>query len=116
MDEQKIQQQRREGEEKATRERAAIVGLSYLDSRQVEENLALVEGVLSVEDMYKGKLVPLIAGSDEAPYRFGVTTQTPQSLMVKMQTEYSDDGRSIQFCSLVRVGSELLCVGTTRRK
>lgn len=104
MDEQKIQQQRREAEEKATRERAAIIGLQYLDSREVEDNLALADGVLAVEDMYKGKIVPLIAGGDEKPFRFGVTTQTPQSLMVKMQSEYSDKGLGIQFLLLSNSG------------
>lgn len=97
MDEQKIQLQRREGEEKATRERAAIVGLQYLDAREVEENLPLAENVLTVDEMYKGKLVPLGIGAEERPYRFGVTTQTPQSLVTKLQTEYSDKGFATQF-------------------
>jgi len=97
MDEQKIQNQRREQEENATRERAAIVGLQYLDSREVEENLPLADNVLSVNDMYKGKLVPIAVGGGEKPYRFGVTTQTPQSLLSKLQTEYNDNGFGIQF-------------------
>lgn len=97
MDESRIQQQRREQEENATRERAAIVGLQYLDAREVEESLPLAEGVLSVEDMHKGKLVPLAAGSEESPYRFGVTTGTPQSLMMKLQQDYSDNGFVSQF-------------------
>src|SRR5690606_10212333 len=86
-----------ESEERATRERAAIVGLQYLDAREVEENLPLAENVLTVEEMYKGKLVPLGVGAEEIPYRFGVTTQTPQSLVTKLQAEYSDRGLSTQF-------------------
>ncbi len=97
MDEQKIQQQRREGEEKATRERAAIVGLQYLDAREVEESLPLAEDVLTTEQMYKGKLVPLGIGAEEKPYRFGVTTQTPQSLVNTLQKDYGDKGFGTQF-------------------
>ena len=104
MDEQKIQQQRRESEEKATRERAAIVGLQYLDTREVENSLPLADGVLSVEDMYKGKLVPLTAGSEESAYQFGVTTGTPQSLVAKLQQEYNDRGLNAQFMLISGAG------------
>lgn len=97
MDEGKIQEQRRDHDENATRERAAILGLQYLDTRGIEADLSLVEGVLSVEDMYKGKIVPLVKGDEETPYRFGVTTQTPQSLIAKLRQEYNARGDSTQF-------------------
>lgn len=104
MDEQKVQEQRREQEEKATRERAAIVGLQYLDTREAESSLPLAEGVLSVEDMYKGKLVPLTVGDDGNPYQFGVTTGTPQSLVGKLQQEYNDKGFVAQFLLISNAG------------
>lgn len=97
MDEARVQQQRRESEEKATRERAAIVGLQYLDTRDIETTLGLVSDVLSVEDMYRGKIVPLSAGTEEAAYQFGVTTQTPQSLVASLRQQYSDKGFTTQF-------------------
>lgn len=97
MDEQKIQQQRRDQEENATRERAAIVGLQYLDTREIEASLPLADGVLTIEDMYKGKLVPLAIGYEGDPYRFGVTTGTPQSLVARLQQEYGDKGFVTQF-------------------
>jgi type II secretory ATPase GspE/PulE/Tfp pilus assembly ATPase PilB-like protein len=97
MDEQKIQDQRRDQDEKSTRERAAIIGLQYVDTREFESNIALAEGVMSIEDMYKGKIVPLVKGSDGGPYRFGVTSQTPQSLIGNLQKEYNERGDSIQF-------------------
>ncbi len=95
MDEQKVQQRRREEDEASTQQRAAIIGLSYLDTREIETNLPLAEGVLSVEDMYKGKLVPLIAGSKEVPTRIGATTQTPQSLLRQLRQQYEDDGKQL---------------------
>ena len=97
MNEQKIQQQRRDQEENATRERAAIVGFQYLDTREIEGSMALTEGILSIEDMYKGKLVPLAAGGGERPFQFGVTTGTPQSLVGNLKQYYTDNGFSIQF-------------------
>jgi len=105
MDEEKIQQRRREQDEKSTRERAAILGLQYLDTREIEGNLPLTQGILEVPDMYKGHIVPLVAGGGEAgPYRFGVTSQTPQSLIRNMEKEYSDRGENTQFLLISNSG------------
>ena len=101
MDEQKIQARRREQEEKATRERAAILGLQYLDTRDFEANLPLVPNVLTNEQMYSGHIVPLVV---DDTYRFGVTSQAPQSLMEKMRQDYSDRGDSIQFSLISGAG------------
>lgn len=97
MDEDKVQQHRREQDEKATKERAAILGLQYLDTREIEQSLPLVNGVLEIPDMYKGRVVPLVVGGGTEPFRFGVTSQTPQSLIRKMQTDYNNRGENIQF-------------------
>lgn len=97
MDEDKIQQRRREQDERATRERAAILGLQYLDAREVEQALPLTSGVLTNDQMYRGYIVPLIAGGGDQPYRFGVTSQTPQSLIRTMEKDYNDRGENVQF-------------------
>lgn len=104
MDEDKIQQHRREQDEKATKERAAILGLQYLDTREIEHSLPLVNGVLEIPDMYKGRIVPLVAGGGTEPFRFGVTSQTPQSLIRKMQTDYNERGENIQFLLISNSG------------
>ena len=104
MDEDKIQERRREQDEKSTRERAAILGLQYIDTRDIENNLALTSGVLSNEDMYKGHIIPLIAGDDERPFQFGVTSQTPQSLIQKMITDYNADGKNALFSLISQSG------------
>jgi type II secretory ATPase GspE/PulE/Tfp pilus assembly ATPase PilB-like protein len=108
MDEQKVQQQRREQEENATRERAAIVGLQYLDTRYVENTIELVSGVLTIEDMYKGKLVPLSAGHEEKPFQFGVTTQTPQSVVTSLKQHYSSNGYIVEFFMISGSGFKAL--------
>jgi type II secretory ATPase GspE/PulE/Tfp pilus assembly ATPase PilB-like protein len=97
MEEDKIQQRRREQDEKATQQRAAILGLQYLDTRDVEQSLPLTQGMLEVPDMYKGHIVPLTVGGGSEPFRFGVTSQTPQSLIRKMESDYSEHGNMTQF-------------------
>lgn len=97
MDEEKIQQRRREEEEKSTQQRAAILGFQYLDTRELEHDLPLAKDVMAIEDMYKGHIVPLVPGGGVEPYRFGVTSQTPQSLIRKMQSDYSERGDKTQF-------------------
>jgi type II secretory ATPase GspE/PulE/Tfp pilus assembly ATPase PilB-like protein len=97
MNEDKIQEQRREHDEASTKQRAAILGVQYLDVRPFEASLPLVEGILSVQQMYKNFMVPLEISVDGSPYRFGITTQTPQSLIQSMTREYNDRGDNIQF-------------------
>lgn len=97
MDEDKIQQHRREQDENATRQRAAILGLPYLDTREIENDLPLIKNVLETADMYRGHIVPLAITSEDQTYRFGVTSQTPQSLIRKIEAEYSEKGKITQF-------------------
>lgn len=104
MEEEKIQQRRREQDEKSTQQRAAILGLQYLDTREVEKTLPLAQGILNVEEMYRSHIVPLVSGGGNEPYRFGVTSQTPQSLIAKMEAEYNERGENIQFLLISNSG------------
>lgn len=97
VDEDKVQERRREQEEQATKERAAILGLQYLDTREIDHTLPLVPDVLTNDDMYKGHIVPLLGGNEETAFNFGVTSQTPQSLIRRMQGEYNEHGQNVQF-------------------
>jgi type IV pilus assembly protein PilB len=97
MDEDKIQQRRREQDEEATKRRAAILGLQYFDTREIEKTQQLVPDLLSIQDMYKGHLVPLQMGSEERVYTFGATSQTPQSLINRMEKEFSERGDTANF-------------------
>lgn len=97
MDEDKIQQRRREQEESATQQRAAILGLQYLDTREIEKTLPLVDQVLTNDEMYKSYIVPITRGGGTDPYRFGITSQTPQSLIRKMEHDYNERGENVQF-------------------
>lgn len=104
MDEDKIQERRREQDEKATQQRAAILGLQYLDTRGIDHDLSLTTGIIEIPDMYKGFIIPLMPGGGSEPYRFGVTSQTPQSLIQKMETDYSDRGEQAQFLLISNSG------------
>lgn len=97
MDEDKIQEQRREHDESSTRQRAAILGVQYLDTRGLEQDLPLLKDILSIQDMYKHFMIPLRAASGEGGYQFGITTQTPQSILQSMTQEYNERGENIQF-------------------
>lgn len=104
MDEDKIQARRREQDESATQQRAAILGLTYVDMREIEHDLPLVDGVLSIESMYRGYIIPLQSGNEEEPYRFAVTSQTPQSLIRQITERYNSDGYNVEFVLISHSG------------
>lgn len=97
MDEDKIQLARRDSDEKATQERAAILGIQYFDTRDIEQTLPLARDIISIEEMHKSRIIPLVAGTESETWRFGVTTQTPQSLIRDLTKQYNDQGKNIQF-------------------
>lgn len=97
MDEKEVQRKRRENEEQATKERARILGLPYLDTREFENTIPLVPSVLPVNEMHENFIIPLQAGSDELPYRFMITSQTPTSLISQYRRKYTEEGRHVSF-------------------
>lgn len=97
MDEDRIQRNYREQDEKSTQERAAILGLPYFDAREVEQTMALVDGALDVPTMQRNRIIPLLAGNEETPWRFGITTQTPQSYIRELTDEYDRNAKSATF-------------------
>ncbi len=97
MDEDKVQARRREQDEKSTQQRAAILGLQYLDTRGIEKTLPLTQGILTNDEMYKGHIIPLVTNANGEPYRFGVTSQTPQSLIGNLRRAYEAHGDRADF-------------------
>lgn len=97
MNEDEIQRRRRDQDEQATRQRAAILGLHYIDTREIETSLPLALDVMPIEDMHHNRIVPLIKGDAETVYQFGVTTQTPQSVIQSIQSTYNERGDNVQF-------------------
>ncbi|MBQ3293130.1 Flp pilus assembly complex ATPase component TadA [Candidatus Saccharibacteria bacterium] len=97
MDEREIQRKRRDNEEKATSDRAKILGLPYLDTRDFEDTIPLVPGLLEVGQMHKDFIIPLARGDGAQHYQFLVTSQTPKSVIDKMRQEYLDKGERADF-------------------
>ena len=97
MDEAEIQRKRRDNEEQATENRAHILGLPYLDTRDFENTIPLIPDVLSISEMRKDFIIPLQKGDDETPFRFMVTSQTPNGLLPEMRQQYANDGKHVGF-------------------
>ena len=97
MDESEIQHKRRENEEQATADRAKILGLPYLDTREFEDHLPLTQGLLTIEEMHKDFILPLNKGGNGEHFQYMVTSQTPRSLLQKMRQEYTDEGEKVDF-------------------
>ncbi len=97
MDEQNIQEKRRDNEENATANRARLLGLPYLDTREFENDVELVPNLLTVEEMHKNFIIPLQRGGDEKHYQFMITSQTPNNLVGEMRQAYLDQGERADF-------------------
>ena len=97
MDESEIQLKRRENEERATAERARILGLPYLDTRGFENEIGLVPGLLEIEQMHRDFIIPLQRGGGEEHFQFMVTSQTPRSVIEQMRQKYTDEGERADF-------------------
>jgi type IV pilus assembly protein PilB len=108
MDEQKIQAQARETDEQSTQRRAAILGIQYLDTRPIENEIALVEDVLEIGVMHKSRIVPLVAGDDSTPWQFGITTQTPQSLIGELDAKYANVAQTTRYYLISQSGFRVL--------
>ncbi len=94
----------RNDDERATQQRAVLLGIDYLDTRGMSLASSLVENVLGVAQMHAGKLVPLKAGGDSTPYVYGVTTGTPQSFMNKIRDDWSEKGVNSKFFLISQSG------------
>jgi type II secretory ATPase GspE/PulE/Tfp pilus assembly ATPase PilB-like protein len=97
MNEDTVQARFRDQDEASTRQRAAILGLPYLDTRGIAETLDLVPNVLEVNDMHNRRIVPLRAGGDSLAWQFGITTQTPQSYLKDLSQQYAAKAQNAVF-------------------
>lgn len=88
----------RDTEERSTAERAALLGLQYFDTREYVKNAELLSDILSNDEMYKGRLVPLKRDTKEGDALvFGITSATPQSILRELRGRYTSDGRNTMF-------------------
>lgn len=95
-------------DEESTQRRAAILGLPYLDTRDIENTIDLLDDVLDVETMHKNRIVPLVAGGDATPWQFGITTQTPQSLLKELSDKYAAQAQNVAYFLISQAGFRAL--------
>lgn len=95
-------------DEESTQRRAAILGLPYLDTRDIEASINLLDDVLSIEDMHKNRIVPLVAGGDSTSWQFGITTQTPQSLLKELADKYATQAQNVTYFLISQAGFRAL--------
>ena len=95
----------RDTEEHNTLQRANMLSLQYFDTRGVAKAATLVQGVMTVPEMYSGHLVPLQASSDTQPLVFGVTVNTPQPLLKQLRDKFQlNGGTLVQFVMISNQG------------
>jgi len=97
MDQDQQQSNRRDNEEKSTRERAAIIGLPYIDLRPVENTMELALGILDIDTMHKNRVIPLMPPTSDGVYQFGATSQTPQTFINETTNNYRVQGKTASF-------------------
>ena len=97
MNENEVQQKRRDNEEAATNARARILGFPYLDTREFENEIPLIPGLLDIQQMHRDFIIPLQKGGNEDHYQFMVTSQTPRSIIEQMRQEYTNEGEKVDF-------------------
>ena len=98
MEENKVQLMRRQKEEEATEQRARILGLTYLDTRDFENIFPLARDLFTNEQMYRAFLAPLQIGDIDTnkPWRILITSQTPRSVIQKLSKKYQEEGKTLE--------------------
>ncbi len=97
MNEEEQARRYRDQDERSTQQRAALLGLQYLDTRGLATTAPLVPDVMTIREMYDGHIVPLEAGNDEKNYIFCITSTTPQSVVRNLEQRYNEQGSGILF-------------------
>ena len=98
MEENKVQLMRRQKEEEATEQRAGILGLTYLDTREFENIFPLARDLFTNEQMYRAFLAPLQIGDIDTnkPWRILITSHTPRSVIQKLSKKYQEEGKTLE--------------------
>src|ERR1035437_1668532 len=82
-----MSQSARTDEEQSTQRRARVLGMNYVDTSQ-PTNKQLYKDILSKEELYKLRIVPVQA--DSSNILFGITTTTSQQTMNDLRRRFTD--------------------------
>lgn len=97
-------QKYRDAEEQHTQQRAGLLGLQYLDTRELGTKGPIYKDILTNQEMYNGHIVPLSENTENAPLIFGITVQTPQPLLRQLHDRFQN--RVVQFMMISNPGYE----------
>lgn len=89
----------RETDEGSTRQRATLLKLQYVDSRTLKD-APLVRNVLTIEEMYEKKLIPLY--DTGTGYTFAITIDTPQQTLRELRERFID--KVLEFVMISKSG------------
>lgn len=89
----------RETDEDSTRQRATLLKLKYVDSRTLTDT-PLVRNVLTIEEMYAKKLIPLY--DNGTGYTFAITIDTPQQTLRELRERFID--KILEFVMISKSG------------
>lgn len=81
-----MSQDARKDEEESTQRRAGVLGMAYANTYGT--NKQLFQGLLSIDEMRKLKIIPLLA--DAHNIHFGITTTTSQQTLTALKSRFSD--------------------------
>jgi type II secretory ATPase GspE/PulE/Tfp pilus assembly ATPase PilB-like protein len=73
-------------EERITAKRAEVLRINYVDTTKLQKQL--FKSVLSLDELYKLKIIPLVA--DEHYIHFGLTTTTSQQTINNLRARFTD--------------------------
>ena len=92
----------RDNQETNTQRRAGLLGLQYLDTRNLGKTGPLFKDIITTDEMYSGHVIPLSDGNENAPLIFGITVATPQPLLSQLHDRFQN--RVVQFMMMSNAG------------
>lgn len=98
MDDEVERQNRfREVDENSTAKRAGILGVEYLDLRDKDATLPLINDVMEIPEMYRYRMVPLQKGDYTHPTVYGITLSTPESRLRELNQQAEKNSESVSY-------------------
>lgn len=98
MDDEVERQNRfREVDENSTAKRAGILGVEYLDLRDKDATLPLINDVMEIPEMYRYRMVPLQKGDYTHPTVYGITLSTPESRLRELNQHAEKNSESVSY-------------------
>ena len=87
----------REVDENSTAKRASILGVEYLDLRDKDATLPLINDVMEIPEMYRYRMVPLQKGDYTHPTVYGITLSTPESWLRELNQQAEKNSESVSY-------------------